>query len=41
VDFQGQRAIVTYDPARTTPQEIARGIEASGVDRVSRIEPLG
>jgi copper chaperone CopZ len=40
VEFEGRRAIVTYDPARTSPEEIARAIEVSGVDQVSAIEPL-
>jgi copper chaperone CopZ len=40
VEFEGRRAIVTYDPAQTTPEAIARAIETSGVDQVSAIEPL-
>ena len=38
--MQGKIAIVTYDPARTTPKTIARGIEGSRVDAVSTIKPL-
>jgi len=38
---EGQIAVVTYDPSRTTPKEIARGIEASRVDTVSAIKPMG
>jgi hypothetical protein len=40
VEMQGQIAIVTYDPSRTTPKTIARGIEDSRVDTVSTIKPL-
>ncbi|MDP9411434.1 MAG: hypothetical protein M3P70_13260 [Actinomycetota bacterium] len=40
VEFQGGRFIVTYDPSRTDPQKIVTGIESSGVDEVSKIEPL-
>lgn len=40
VEMQEQTAVVTYDPSRTTPKEIARGIETSRVDTVSTIKPL-
>jgi copper chaperone CopZ len=40
VEIEGQRVLVTYDPAHTSPEEIVRGIEASRVDQVSKVEPL-
>lgn len=40
VDVRGQRVLVTYDPALTTPEAIVRGIEASRVDKVSKVQRL-
>jgi hypothetical protein len=40
VDVEGQRVIVTYDPAKTSPQKIVNAITASGVDSVSKTEPV-
>jgi len=41
VDVEGREVTVTYDPARTSPQKIVNAIISSGVDSVSKMEPLG
>ena len=40
MDVEGHQVTVIYDPTKTSPQKIANAIISSGVDSVSKIEPL-